>query len=349
MAAAVDSIASSDAASLSPLELEFLETSRALQESEVRNAHAAVRRLRVLLTGTAVALVIALVAGTLAVAQRSRARHQAVVADAARLAAQSRLLSPAHLDVALLLGVESHRLDPSIATEGGLEAALGRVPAGLDRLVPIDRVSGYAGMSSDGRVLAAPGTNGTVRLIDVASGRVSRTLHDAGAAPLLRLAGFSPDNRLVATGSNQGTVAIWDSGTGEQIGPPLRAGDGPVNGVFDAVDNARVFTVSTSAVVRWDIHDHRHPVRVGEPLSFPAEPTRAQRGAGQRGRPARRRRGVHERADLRVGHGLGDPALASGAGRARRLHPRRRPVGHRPPSTASTSWIPRREPRKVSR
>ena len=168
----------------------------------MRDAHAAVRRLRVLLAGTAVALVVALVAGTLAIAQRSRTRHQAVVADAARLAAQSRLFPPDCLDLALLLGVEGHRLDPSIATEGGLEATLGRVPPGLDRLVPVDRVAGYPGLSSDRRLLAAPGSNGTVRIIAVGSGRVLRTLRGAGPPPLLRIALFSPDDRWVTAGSD---------------------------------------------------------------------------------------------------------------------------------------------------
>jgi WD40 repeat protein len=89
----------------------------------------------------------------------------------------------------------------------------------------------------------------------------------------LRIALFSPDDRWVTAGSNQGTVAIWDARSGAQVGPPLRAGDGAVNGVFDPADPTRFFTVSTTAVIRWDIHDHGHPVRVGEPLSFPAEPS----------------------------------------------------------------------------
>ena len=46
-----------------------------------------------------------------------------------------------------------------------------------------------------------------------------------------------------------------------------------MNGAFDPANPDRFFTVSTNAVIRWDIHDPRHPVAVGAPLTSLTEPT----------------------------------------------------------------------------
>ena len=64
------------------------------------------RRLRGLLAAAAVALVVALVAGGLALAQRSRADDQARLADARRLAVQVRDLTATRPDLLMLLAVE---------------------------------------------------------------------------------------------------------------------------------------------------------------------------------------------------------------------------------------------------
>ena len=59
----------------------------------------------------------------------SRAEAQAEVSDATAVATQARSLVDERLDLALLLGVEAHRLHPSVDTEGALETALAAAPA----------------------------------------------------------------------------------------------------------------------------------------------------------------------------------------------------------------------------
>ena len=56
--------------------------------------------------------------------QRGRARHSATVAQAGRLAAQSREAAAKHPDLALLLSLEAGRLDDSVDTRGALLGAL---------------------------------------------------------------------------------------------------------------------------------------------------------------------------------------------------------------------------------
>jgi class 3 adenylate cyclase/energy-coupling factor transporter ATP-binding protein EcfA2 len=91
---------------LNELEREFLTASRQASEHEAERQRRANRRLRILLAGVAAALVVALIAGSFAVVQRGRAQRSATVAQAGRLAAQSREVAAKHPDLALLLSLE---------------------------------------------------------------------------------------------------------------------------------------------------------------------------------------------------------------------------------------------------
>ena len=71
-------------------------------------------------------LVVALVAGLVAVRQANRADRSAVAADARRVGAQALLVDD--LDHSLLLAVEGVRLDDSTDTRANLLAALSRSP-----------------------------------------------------------------------------------------------------------------------------------------------------------------------------------------------------------------------------
>ena len=96
------------------------------------------KRLRRLLTGVALLLVVALVAGVVAVWQRNRADDSTAAAQGAehaaeaerdqpradRLVAESERELDGHLDLALLLAAEARRRDDSTATRGALLTAL---------------------------------------------------------------------------------------------------------------------------------------------------------------------------------------------------------------------------------
>ena len=146
-------------ADLNPLERAFLDASRAAAEREVadarrqaeREAHIS-RRLRGLLAGLAAMLVLALIAGGLALTLRGRAERQALVADSGRLGALA--LTEDQLDRALLLARQGVALDDSLESRGDLLAALLRSPAATAVIRPqLDGITPL-GLSPDGRLLA---------------------------------------------------------------------------------------------------------------------------------------------------------------------------------------------------
>ena len=117
----------------------YLDASRALAGEEVAAANACAdreartsKRLRRLLAGVALLLVVALVAGVVAVWQRNRADDSTAAAQGAehaaeaerdqarvdRLVAESERELDSHLDLALLLAAEARRRDDSTATRG---------------------------------------------------------------------------------------------------------------------------------------------------------------------------------------------------------------------------------------
>ncbi len=69
--------------------------------------------------------------------------------------------------------------------------------------------------SPDGRLLASASDDKTVKLWEVSTGRVFRTL--AGHVFRVRTVAFSPDGRWLASGSEDKTVKLWDAATGTEV------------------------------------------------------------------------------------------------------------------------------------
>ncbi len=228
-------------------------------------------RLRSLAVGLAVLLVVALAATTLALVQRSdadrqatRANEAATFARATQLATLARTLPSKQTELALLLGVEGRRLQPSLATDGGLEAAITHRPPHLERVLPFATPARYPGVSDDGRLLAAPGNDGNIRIYDLVTGQVIRTLLGDGNPAFI--AAFNHDASLVVSGSQEGKVTVWRVATGKPVGPRLVVGGKLVYGTFDRA--GALFTVSDNGTVeRWDLRDPEHPVPNGEPFT----------------------------------------------------------------------------------
>ena len=70
-------------------------------------------------------------------------------------------------------------------------------------------------LSRDGKTLVAAGTDGVIRVWDVTSGRMQRTL--TGHTNSIYKADFSPNEKLIASSSRDTTAIIWDFTTGREL------------------------------------------------------------------------------------------------------------------------------------
>ena len=205
LASAVDWAATHEA-DLNAVEREFVAASRAADERSQR-------RLRAVLGAVGTLLVLAVVAGVVALEQRGNARDQARAADAQRLGAQALVVDD--LDRSLLLARQGLALDDTVQTRGNLLASLLKSPAALGVLRgdgdPVFTVE----VSPDGRTVAAGSTSGELLLFDSRTRRRVATVRPApvpswpGTANLA----FSPDGRrlAVAVGTPRGSVvAVLD-------------------------------------------------------------------------------------------------------------------------------------------
>jgi WD40 repeat protein len=166
------------------------------------------------LAGVAALLVLAVVAGLVALEQRGTARDQATAAEAQRLG--SRALAENDLDRSLLLARQGIALDDSAQTRGNLLASLIKSPAAIGVMRGIGERFSALALSPDGRTLAAGDPAGNLLLFDTRTGRrvLGPDVHP-GEWGITQLA-FSPNGRrlAVAHGAPDGaTVTLVDPRT----------------------------------------------------------------------------------------------------------------------------------------
>ena len=196
---------------LNALEHEFLDAGQRELAERARAQARATRRLRALLAGTGVALIIALIAGLVAVSQRNDANDARDQADAVahaetvrRLTAQSGVTQDTNLALALLLALEANRRDDSFETRGAIQSALLSNPELLGFLH--GSAESYKSVSiSPSGLIAAGSRDGTV---DVWTAHDRRLI---GTLPVGRgdvVVDFAPDGELLAVARGRGSPAV---------------------------------------------------------------------------------------------------------------------------------------------
>jgi WD40 repeat protein len=219
LAAALD-WAADHPTSLTADESSFLDVSLDAQTAGERRRRRAQRRLSLLATGLALALVVAVIAGALAIRARDVASAAAVVADAQRLGAQA--LVERDIRTAMREAVAGVRLSDSWQTRGNLLATLQRVPrlraaAGFDNG---DRILAMA-IRPDGRELAVGTATGVLRLYDTATMRVVAEVTQADRRAIYGVA-YRFDGVVVAWGDRAvaptvSSVQLWRDGLHDQL------------------------------------------------------------------------------------------------------------------------------------
>jgi WD40 repeat protein/tetratricopeptide (TPR) repeat protein/predicted Ser/Thr protein kinase len=116
--------------------------------------------------------------------------------------------------------------------------------------------------SADGRTIACPCTDRTVRLWEAVTGRLLRTFPGPGQG--LTCVVLSPDGRRAATVSDLVGITLWDTTTGERL--KTLTGHGQLVASLDfSPDGQRLVSGGTDATVRvWDVAEGRELFSVNE-------------------------------------------------------------------------------------
>ena len=196
---------------LTPVEAAFVDESRAAVERERESLTRTNRRLRGLLAGVAVALVLVLIAGAVALVQRSSARRAATKATVSKLAAQSRELSGRAPDLSLLLALEANRHADSFDSRSALLGALARQPRLVTQFHDVTSDVLASRITPDGRRLAVV-TQSQTTFYDMATHRVAGArLHNPHND--WHSATFTPDGNFIAFPTTRATVEFWNMRT----------------------------------------------------------------------------------------------------------------------------------------
>ncbi|MEU9850654.1 caspase family protein [Streptomyces sp. NPDC047985] len=252
------------------LDEEFLAASTEADRAERAREARRTLRLKQALGAVAIALVLALVGGALALqqqgvakAERKTATHRALVAEAtARRAAQPRL--------ALKLAMAAHALNPTAETRAAVSDTL------VQSRLAGSSAHGEQGplLSPDGRLQVGEADDDQLVLRRI--GERARNTRLAAFAPCDGSPGgyaFDRDSRMLAVTCDDGAVTLWDTTTparprrtGSLESPDVRgrpsgAGFSPDGTMLAVGWNApRDVSQTQGAVVLWDIRDHARPV-----------------------------------------------------------------------------------------
>ena len=260
---------------LAPVEAEFLDASRAARDAEnarqselIRRQARTNRRLRLQLGGIAVALVVALIGGLIAIDKSNEAvreRHIAVARELAA-AADANIVDDPELSILLALaGVDATRgYDEPVLPEALEALHLGVTSDRILRSFP--GVGGRLDWSADGKLFVTEGTeeSGMVDIKDAVTGRSVQKFR--GDAIDINDAVFTRDTTRVVVASDEGAIRVWDIATARKLSDLTFSAEGPAWGPSASPDGRLV------AGAWYDAGKVRvSPATGGEPWVFHAD------------------------------------------------------------------------------
>jgi len=136
-----------------------------------------------------------------------------------------------------------------IATALLLPAAAPAQKPGWVLRIDEERAINTAVFSPDGRKIVTASDDHTIRIWDVASGRLLHTMADSDE---VRSAVFSPDGRKIVTASSDNTARIWDTASGKLL-HILPVDSGGVSTAAFSPNGREIVTAGGDGTVRvWD-------------------------------------------------------------------------------------------------
>jgi WD40 repeat protein/transcriptional regulator with XRE-family HTH domain len=252
---------------LNALENDFLRASIAHQAAEERAARRSALRLRQLVAGLTVLIVVAAGLAGLVFEQKRAATRQRNVAISQKVAADANQLRSTDVNLAMQLSLAAYQVDPTAQARASLlESWAG--PA-VTRLIGLPGLMQAVAVARGGQLMAAAGDYTRIRVWSLKDpGRpvtVGRPL--AGHhGPVYALA-FSPSGRILASGSGDDTVRLWNTASPHRIIPDGPALTGPANTVYSVAfgPDGKLLAAGSAdgRVWLWNLADPRHPVSFG--------------------------------------------------------------------------------------
>ncbi len=124
--------------------------------------------------------------------------------------------------------------------------------------------------SPDGQRLVSASWDKTIRIWDVASGKLLRTIEEPESA--VRSVTFSPDGRRLVSGGEDHTIRLWDAETGVELAT-LRGHQGSVTSVAFSSDGSILASASADkTVMMWELEE-ASPTKP----AVPAKPAKVDR------------------------------------------------------------------------